>query len=111
MPTSAKMTLPLPTSRRATLAVASLVGTTFMLTGAAAHAALPSPVPSRFAQVAAQAATPAAAPAAQAAPAPPRTTPQPSLDDRANANELRNELDEVLRQYPPTLRDVLRLDP
>ena len=39
---------------------------------------------------------------------------QPSalaIDDRIDAHNLRRDFDEVLRQYPPTLREVLRLDP
>ncbi len=54
-----------------------------------------------------------APPAAQNPPAPQAATPAPRgvEDDRANAHDVRNTLNEVLRQYPPTLRDVLRLDP
>lgn len=51
--------------------------------------------------------TPAVTPQAQAVP---QAGPQ-GFDDRVNADQLRNDFNEVLRQYPPTLRDVLRLDP
>ena len=66
---------------------------------------------------AAVAQTPAVPPPVQATP--PQTPPAQvaphvglqGIDDRANADQLRYEFDQVLRQYPPTLRDVLRLDP
>jgi hypothetical protein len=65
---------------------------------------------------AAVAQTPALPPPVQTPPAQPtqaqaaqQVAPQ-GFDDR-NADQLRNEFDQVLRQYPSTLRDVLRLDP
>lgn len=99
--TTRPTTLSCPTPRTtATL----LLGCTLLLAPAIAMAAMPAASP--LAQVAAQAAT-AAAPGAARDVAP----VQPAIDDRIDANQLRGELDEVLRQYPPTLREVLRLDP
>lgn len=72
----------------------------------ATAAALPSTSPLR--QIAAQTTTPAAPGVGGAQ----NVAPAPSaLDDRVDANQLRRDFDEVLRQYPPTLREVLRLDP
>lgn len=58
-----------------------------------------------------EAQTRAAAPAAQP-PAPAQPVERaPMLLSRADADEIRNQLREVLRQYPPSLADVVRLDP
>jgi hypothetical protein len=48
--------------------------------------------------------------AAQPAP-PPAPPPAPAPFDAASAQETRERLREVLRQYPPTVTQVLRLDP
>ncbi len=58
--------------------------------------------------VAAQPAAPPAPRQAMAAPAPPVA---PVVIDGRNADELRNELRELMRQYPPALGRVFRLDP
>lgn len=86
--------------------------TTLMAFAPSLHAAL------HAAQPAAQpvAAQPATAPPAAAGPVPaqPPSLPAATLaavDDRVDANDLRRDFDEVLRRYPPTLRDVLRVDP
>lgn len=93
---------PLCHSTRSTTATL-LLGGTILLAPTIAAAALPTA--SRLAQVTAQTATAAVPAARDVAPV------QPPIDDRIDANQLRGELDEVLRQYPPTLREVLRLDP
>lgn len=54
----------------------------------------------------AQASTPVAPGAAR------EQAPVPApIEDRIDAHQLHGQFDEVLRQYPPTLREVLRLDP
>jgi hypothetical protein len=53
-------------------------------------------------------AAPAAAPVQAPAPAP--AYPVPSMDP-AEAGETRDQLHTVLRQYPPSLAEILRLDP
>jgi hypothetical protein len=96
MPTPQSM----PTPRGLALIAALL------LTPAATTAAVPSTSPLRpFLE---QTTTPAAPGAGGLQTLSPG---QAALDDRVDANQLRHDFDEVLRQYPPTLREVLRLDP
>ena len=50
-------------------------------------------------------------PAPTQAPAPQAPTPTPPPDDGRDARETRERLREVLNQYPPSVAQVLRLDP
>lgn len=90
--------------RLGSVALAVVVG------GASAWAAVPAS--SALGAQPAQASQPSRPPV----PAGSTVSPRPAVPDMApdalrDANDLRMEFDRLLRQYPPTLRDVLRLDP
>ena len=69
----------------------------------------PEQVAAPAAQAAPRRAAPAPQPSAQAAPGP-RTLAQQALHP-PDAQETRQQLDELFRQYPPALRRVIQLDP
>src|SRR4051812_20500318 len=78
---------------------AALLGTT-LLFAAASLAAAQSPAPSA-----------PASPGSPALPATPAVTAVPVFQDTPNVRDTFERLQQILQEHPPSVREVLRLDP